>query len=234
VLVKKTILLLLASLAAAALPGSVSGQVDLVSRTIWRGFDLLHDNHAAIQPGFTVDFGDSGFALNVWSSFALSDRGVLKEADEIDLTFSYAWAMAPGWEVTAGLIGYGYGFARGFSISNDTSLEAFATVAGTGLPLTPTLSAYYDFNLGSGFYISLGGSHEIEVNEEVRLELGGLIGFNGGQYIERSAFSNIDIYARMALTIGKLTLTPSLNVMVPLLDEVNEEIEIWFGLSVGI
>jgi len=52
-------------------------------------------------------------------------------------------------------------------------------------------------------------------------------------YIERSAFSNIDIYARMALTAGKVTLTPSLNVMFPLLEEVNEEMEIWFGLSVA-
>ena len=231
---KRIVLCLLLCLVAGPLSGAVSGQVDLVSRFIWRGFDLLHDNHAAVQPGFTVELGSSGFALNIWSSFALADRGVLKEADEVDVTFSYAWAMAPGWEVTAGLIGYGYGFARDFSISNDTSLEAFATVAGTGLPLTPTLSAYYDFNLGSGFYVSLGGSHEIEVNEKVRLQLGGQIGFNGGQYIDRSAFSNIDIYARMALTVGKLTLTPSLNVMVPLLDEVNEDMEIWFGLSVEI
>ena len=33
---------------------------------------------------------------------------------------------------------------------------------------------------------------------------------------------------------GKLTLTPSLNVMVPLLDEVNEDTEIWFGLAVAL
>lgn len=231
---RKAVLLLLTCLAAAALPGAVSGQVDLVSRYVWRGFDLLPGNHAAVQPGLAIDFGESGFALNVWSSFALSARGVLKDADEIDLTFSYAWRLSPGWEGMAGLIGYGYGFARDFSLKDDASLEAVVSVAAIGLPLSPTLTAYYDFNLGSGFYVSLGGRHEIKVNEEVTLELGGLIGFNGGQYIERSAFSNIDIYARMALTAGKLTLAPSLNVMVPLLDEVNEETEIWFGLTVEI
>ena len=231
---KKIVALMLLCLAAAVLPAAVSGQIELVSRFVWRGFDLLPDNHAAVQPGLSVDLGDSGFVLDVWGSFALAERGVLKAADEIDLTVSYAWTMAPGWEATAGLIGYGYGFARDFSIRDNTSLEAFAAVAGTGLPLSPTLSVYYDFNLGNGFYVSLGGSHEFELNETLKVELGGLIGFNGGQYIERSTFSNVDIYMRLGLAVGRLTLTPSLNVMVPLLDEVNEDTEIWFGLAVGI
>jgi hypothetical protein len=48
--VKKIIPLLLVCLVGAALPltGAISGQVDFVSRYIWRGFDLLPDNHAAI------------------------------------------------------------------------------------------------------------------------------------------------------------------------------------------
>jgi len=231
---KKIVALLLLCLAAEVLPAVISGQIELVSRFVWRGFDLLPDNIAAVQPGLSIDFGDSGFVLDVWGSFALADRGVRMDTDEIDLTVAYAWTIAPGWEATAGLIGYGYGFARDFSIRDDASLEVFAAVAGTGLPLSPTLSVYYDFNLGNGFYVSLGGSHEFELNETVKVELGGLIGFNGGQYIERSAFSNVDIYMRMGLAVGKLTLTPSLNVMVPLLDEVNEDTEIWFGLAVAL
>ena len=57
---KRFVLLLLICLAGAALtlPGAVSGQVDLVSRYIWRGFDLLPDNHAAIQPALTIDLGE--------------------------------------------------------------------------------------------------------------------------------------------------------------------------------
>jgi hypothetical protein len=232
--VKKMALLLLACLAGAALPGAVSGQVDLVSRFIWRGFDLLPDNHAAIQPELTVDLGASGFSLNVWSSFALSGRGVLQNADEIDVTFSYSWKMAHGWEATGGFIGYGYWFADGFSFRENTTLEVYASVAGTDLPLAPTLAVYYDLNLGKGFYISLSGSHELKVTETVSVEVGGLIGFNGKQYIERSGFSDIDLYARVPLTVGRMTLTPSLNVMIPLLNEVNEDTEFWFGLAAGI
>jgi hypothetical protein len=234
--VKKIIPLLLVCLVGAALPltGAISGQVDFVSRYIWRGFDLLPDNHAAIQPSLTVDLGKSGFALNIWSSFALAHRSVFKRCDEIDVTLSYAFKLPEDWEVTAGLIYYSYWFADDFSFKNNTSPELFATVARTDLPLSPTLAVYYDFNLGSGLYVTLGGSHEVKLSEKVSVELGGLIGFNSRQYIDRTGFSDIDLYAKVPVTVGRLTLTPSLNVMIPLLKEVNEDTEIWFGFSAAI
>jgi len=230
---KGFILLLLASLLSTTptLPGAVSAQIDLVSRYIWRGFDLLPDNHAAIQPAFTVDLGESGLALNVWSSFALAQRGTFKYSDEIDLTLSYAFKMPESWELTAGFIHYGFWFADGFKFKLNTSLEVYAAIAKTDLPLSPTLSVYYDFNLGSGLYVTLGGSRELKVNEKMSLEAGGLIGFNSRQYIDKTGFSDIDLYVKLPLTMGKLTLTPSLNVMIPLLTEVNEDAEIWFGFS---
>jgi hypothetical protein len=225
--------LLLLHVAAATLPAAVTGQIDLVSRSVWRGFDLLPDNRAAIQPGVTFEFADSGFSLDLWGSFALADRAVLRDADEIDVTLAYACEPLPGWELSGGLICYGFWFADDFNFKDNISLEAFAAIAATGLPLEPTLSFYYDFRLGRGFYVSLGGGHEIRLNETTGLELGGLIGFNGGLYIERRAFSNIDLHARLALTAGRVTLAPSLHVMFPLLEEINEETEIWFGLSVA-
>jgi len=49
---KKSVLYLLVCLVGAALPlpGAVSVQVDLVSRYVWRGFDLLPENHFWYQP----------------------------------------------------------------------------------------------------------------------------------------------------------------------------------------
>ena len=233
---KKFALLLFACLASTILPlpGTVAIQADLVSRYIWRGFVLLPDNHAAIQPSLSIDLGESGFSLNVWSSFALAQRGVFKYSDEIDVTLSYAFKMPEGWELTAGFTNYGYWFADDFKFKDNTSQEVCATIAKTDLPLSPTLSVYYDFNLGSGLYVTLGGSHELKINEKVSLEVGGLIGFNSKQYIDKTGFSDIDLYAKLPLTVGKLTLAPSLNVMIPLLDEVNEDTEIWFGFSAAI
>jgi hypothetical protein len=228
---KKVTLLLPVFLVGVLLPGAVSGQVDLVSRYIWRGFDLLPENHGAIQPSFTVDLGRSGFSLNVWSSFALAQRGTFKYSDEIDLTLSYAFKVPEDWELTVGFIHYGYWFADGFRFKDNTSQEVFATITRTDLPLSPALSVYYDFNLGSGLYIILGGSHELKLSERISMEMGGLIGFNSKQYIDKTGFSDIDLYAKLPLTAGRLTLTPSLNVMIPLLDEVNEETEVCFGFS---
>ena len=142
--------------------------------------------------------------------------------------------MPESWELTAGLIHYGYWFADDFTFKASTSLELYATIARTDLPLSPTLSVYYDVNLGSGLYVSLGGSHELKVNEKMSLEAGGFIGFNSRQYIDKTGFSDIDFYVKLPLTLGKLTLTPSLNVMIPLLDEVNEDVEIWFGFSAAL
>ena len=230
---KRTLLLLLLCLARTTLPlpGAVSPQVDMVSRYIWRGFDLLPDNHPAIQPSLTIDLGQSGFSLNVWSSFALANRTDFKYSDEIDLTLSYDFKMPEGWELSAGFTHYGYWFAQDFSFKDGTTQEIFATVTRTDLPLSPTLSLYYDFNLGSGLYVTLGGSHELKVSEKVSMELGGLVGFNSRQYIDKTGFSDIDLYIKAPLALGRVTLTPSLNVMLPLMDEVNEYTEIWFGFS---
>ena len=230
---KRFFLPLLLCLAGTALPlpGAVQGQVDLVSRYVWRGFDLLPDDHAAIQPSLTIDLGESGFSLNLWSSFALAQRGMFKYSDEIDVILSYDFKMPEGWELSAGLIHYGYWFAEDFNFKDATSQEVYATVAGTDLLLSPTLSVYYDFNLGSGLYVTLGGSHDLKLSERIRMEMGGLIGFNSRQYIDKTGLSNVDLYIKAPLVLGRVTLTPSLNVMLPLMDEVNEDTEIWFGFS---
>lgn len=220
--------------AAALLSGAVSGQVDLVSRYIWRGFDLLPDNHPAIQPSLAINLGASGFSLSVWSSFALAQRGFFKYSDEIDMTLTYAFKVPEGWEVAAGFIHYGYWFAEDFSFKDNTSQEVYVTAARTDLPLSPRLSLYYDFNLGSGLYVTLGGSHELKASEKASVEIGGLVGFNSRHYIDKTGFSDISLYVKAPLALGKLTLTPSLNVMIPLLDEVNEDTEIWFGISAAL
>ncbi|HOW44345.1 MAG TPA: hypothetical protein PK919_04130 [Candidatus Aminicenantes bacterium] len=229
---KIALLLALAAATLLPLPGSVSGGVDVVSRYVWRGFDLLYDNHPAVQPYLNAGLGDSRFSLGIWSSFALASWSEYKAANEIDLTLAYDFAMPEGWELAAGATLYGYWFAEDFRFGDATSPELFASLTRSDLPLSPCLSVYYDLNLGSGLYATLGGSHEWKLAEKARLEAGGLIGFNSRQYIEKTGFSDIDLYVRAPLSLGRATLVPSLNVMVPLMDEVNEATEFWVGISI--
>jgi hypothetical protein len=230
---KKVTLLLLVFLLGVLLPlsGAASVQVDLVSRYIWRGFDLFPDNHAAVQPSFSVDMGKTGLSVGVWSSFALAKWDDFRAANEVDITLTYTFRTPEEWEVCAGFTHYGFWFAKGFTFKDNTSQEIFVTAARTDLPLSPALAVYYDLTLGSGLYVTLGGSHELKLSEKTKLDLGGLIGFNSRQYIDKTGFSDIDLRAGMPLALGRMTLTPSLNVMIPLMDEVNEDVEFWLGFS---
>jgi hypothetical protein len=231
---KKIALLLgLVAVTLLPLPGSVSGGVDVVSRYVWRGFDLLYDNRPAVQPYLNVGLGDSGFSLGIWSSFALARWSEYKAANEIDMTLSYDFAMSEGWELSAGATLYGYWFAEDFRFRDATSPELFVSLTRSDLPLSPCLSVYYDLNLGSGLYATLAGSHEWDLAEKATLEAGGAIGFNSRQYIQRSGFSDITLYAKAPISLGRATLVPSLNVMVPLMDEVNDSAEFWVGISVS-
>jgi hypothetical protein len=227
-------LIILLAVMAPPLAGEVSGEIALVSRYIWRGFDLLPENKPAVQPYVAVDLGKSGLSVGVWSSFALANWDAYRGADEVDLSLAYSFKMPEGWEATAGFTNYGYWFTPEFTCKNGTSQEFFATLARSDLPLSPKLSVYYDVNLGSGLYATLEGSLTEKLGERLSLAAGALIGFNSRQYIERTGFSDIDLYLRAPLELGRVELTPSFNVMVPLMDEVNEHTEFWFGLTAAL
>lgn len=232
---KKTVLLLcVLAVTLSPLPAQASGGIDLVSRYIWRGFDLLPQNRPALQPYADITLGASGFRVGLWASFALAKWGEYKGANEVDLSLAYDFAMPEGWELSAGVTLYGYWFAEDFRFRDATSPEVFATLAWSGLPLSPELSLYYDLNLGSGLYASLGGSHEWGLGEKAALEAGGALGFNSRQYIEKTGFSDLSFYAAVPLSLGRAKLTPSLNVMIPLMDEVNDETEFWLGLALAL
>ncbi|HEX7928468.1 MAG TPA: hypothetical protein VF678_12815 [bacterium] len=101
--------------------------VDIVSDYVVRGVDQYKGAFAfhekddgplnvspAIQPSFTL-FGGNGISLNVWMSFAVSDRSPdndkgfagLSKLDELDYTLAYDWSNKLG-AFTAGIIAYTY------------------------------------------------------------------------------------------------------------------------------
>ncbi|MCX6561238.1 MAG: hypothetical protein NTZ26_12090 [Candidatus Aminicenantes bacterium] len=89
-------------LAAAPASAQLSAQADLVSRYIWRGFDLFSPNNGAFQPSLTYAFGGSGFSANIWISFALGDRALYRADDETDLTVTYAFKTPESLALAAG------------------------------------------------------------------------------------------------------------------------------------
>ncbi len=229
ILTALAVLLLAAAAPAAA---QLSFQVDAVSRYVWRGFDLFAPNNAALQPSLTYAFGETGLSANVWTSIALGDRSTYRYADEIDLTLAYAVPVSEAVDVTVGLIHYGWYFDQAFSFKGSTTQELFVTAGLSRAFLQPTLAIYYDLNLGSGLYASLKIGHSLALAEKLPLGLSAALGYNAGQWIEGSGFSDLNLGASLPFTAGAVTLAPMINWTIILMDEVNTENEIWLGLSI--
>jgi uncharacterized protein (TIGR02001 family) len=213
------------------LEAGTSYQLTLTSRYIWRGFDMNPPNKLAFQPSITHDFGDSGFSLNLWGSFSFEN----KQANEADATLSYRFKTPEKYSLSVGFTHYGWYFAKNFSFKKNTTQEAYISVGLPKMYLNPTLTFYYDFNNGDGYYALLGVGHSVKVSGEINANVSASLGYNGKQWIDKSGFSDLNLGVTVPLKIDKITVSPFLNVVFILLDAVNPGVnhETVFGVSVA-
>lgn len=204
-------------------------QVDFSSRYIWRGFDLNPQNQPVLQPSITHSFGDSGFSVNVWGSFSFEN----KELHEADLTLSYDFKTAENFSLSIGLIHYGWYFTEGFDFGDHTTQEIYITAGLPKVILGPSLSVYYDFNNGDGFYVSLGLGHSVQLSDQLNLDLSASLGYNGEQWIDESGFSDLNLGLSVPFKIDKISISPFVKITFVLMDAVNPEVdnEFAFGAS---
>jgi len=213
----------------------VSGQADIVSRYIWRGFDIYPENKPAFQPSLTFDFGNSGLSVEAWFSFAASNRAEFKTADELNLIVSYALPTGENVDLSAGLIHYVYYRTPGFTYRNDTSREVFVEAGLPNVFARPSLAVFYDFDLGDGLYAQLSGSLDAPLSENVVPEFSLALGYNGKQYQkEKAGFSDLSCTLSLPLQSGGVSITPFCNLTFIFLRAVNpSKSEFFFGLSVS-
>lgn len=205
--------------------------LDFNSRYMWRGFDLNPNNKPVLQPSVTFTLGDSGLAVNFWGSIAFGN----KTLHETDITLSYDFSNLKNVSLSVGFIHYGWYFSDDFKFKDNTTQEFYITAGLPKVPLNPTLSLYYDINNGDGFYAALAIGHGLKLTESVSLDLSASLGYNGGQWIEESGFSNLDFGVSVPLRLDKTTISPFLGVTIILLDEVNPGVdnEIFAGVSLA-
>ncbi|MFQ6084036.1 MAG: TorF family putative porin [Candidatus Aminicenantia bacterium] len=213
------------------LNADVGYQLDLTSRYIWRGFDLFPQNNPALQPSITYNFGESGFSIQLWCSFSLSKRNRLKYSDEIDLTLTYNFKISEDFSLQAGFTHYGWYFAENFSFKDSTTQEFFVSAELIDVFLRPTLTVYYDTNLGDGFYILLESGHSVKLSHTVTIDLSTSLGYNAGQWVEDSGFSDLNFGVSIPFKLNNLTISPFFNYTLVFLDSINKNNEIWFGIS---
>ncbi|MGD8536711.1 MAG: hypothetical protein PVF66_12755 [Candidatus Aminicenantes bacterium] len=202
------------------------------SSYIWRGFDLNPIQKMVLQPSVDYTFGKSGLALNLWSSFSFVNRN----SNEIDLTLSYTFKTSKNLRLNAGLIHYGWYLVEDFSLENDTSHEIFVSAGLPNLMTHPTVTVFYDFTNGDGFYLQLETDHSITITQSIQTELSASLGYNGGQWLAEGVdpgFSDLNIGLAVLFEYKGWNITPFVNYTYVLLDALGNDSFFWFGVGVG-
>ncbi|MCH7783607.1 hypothetical protein IID62_11140 [candidate division KSB1 bacterium] len=209
---------------------SVSGSVAFVTKYIWRGYNIVDD--PAIQPSLDFGFGESGFSANVWYSAGLSKRDKNGAADELDFTLDYSTSLANGAAISLGFIYYTFPNQDNFDFGDHATPEIYAAFT-PGVPyLSPTLTLYYDFNLGDDLYATIGIDHTAEAGEG-SVGASALLAYNNGQFGANSGFSHVELSVFAAIPAGAFEIAPSLTFFGLFEDTVNPDNEIYFSLNVG-
>ncbi len=231
------VLAMAAGVSMTALPTSAAAQVSVdleaagVYNYAWRGFQLA--DAFVVQPSLTLGFGETGLALNVWGSAALTDRDIYEGADELDFTLTYDMAVGESAAVSIGYIQYT--FPNGADDATHSE-ETFASFSFDNT-LAPSLLLSYDFGLADAFYASAGVGPEFEISDVGVLGLGASIGVSNYALDEagdqKFGFNDLQGSASLGLTLGSLAVTPFAGVSYAA-DEINpDNTEFWGGVSIG-
>ena len=208
---------------------TASADVGVLSKYVWRGYELSHDS-AVIQPSMSV--GYKGFGMNLWANldtaFDDMDPTTKNESDltETDLTLSYDGSLGPV-TLGAGVIYY--------SLTGVDTQEIYVRF-GLDIPLSPSITAYRDIAEFNGWYFNLGVSYSFALPKNISFGLSGSIGY---YYSTDDAFVTINdqlvattdrynalhdglLSANLTIPFGKfVTVTPSISYSFPLSDDAD-------------
>jgi uncharacterized protein (TIGR02001 family) len=222
------LLLVLPSMALSEV--AFDADVTFVSEYIWRGFDAIADDRPAVQPSVTMVFGQSGLWLNLWSAIALADT----EFVELDLVAGYDRPLSEHFAFSIGAGYFTFPSMPHYPDENSTTPEAYVGMTACSVPFSPSVTLYYDFNLGDGIYATLSFCRDFEVKgKAVHLSL--LTGYTR-QYRGIGVdpgFSDVCLGLSTDVGFKGVMVTPSINYVIVPNETINDENEFWAGLSIG-
>jgi uncharacterized protein (TIGR02001 family) len=178
---------------------SVSADVTVASKYVWRGLRLTDD--PVLQPSLTVDY--KSLNLNVWGNTDLTDaNGTPGEMNELDYTLSYSFVVNKV-NLTLGVIQYTFPHT-----DFEPTTEIYGS-AGLDMLLSPTVNVYYDSDEVGGVYGPVGISHSFALREvrgiSPSLDLSGSIGYatsnwNEGYYgVDSAGLVDLALTAGLAI-----------------------------------
>lgn len=189
----------------------VSGgaSVDVMSNYVWRGFKL--SNGIVVQPSVGVTY--NGFGISLWANYDAD----LNEHNETDLTLNYSRGIGR-FNIEAGYIYYALDAV-------DDTQEIYLSV-GYDTLLNPSLTLYYDFDMGKGAFITASIGHDVDVADNMSLSLTASVSYNlDNEYSigDFSGFHNGEISASLSIPLSEyISVVPVMAYTFALSDDAKD------------
>ncbi len=247
-----------ASARTARAQATVGADLGLFSGYVWRGVSLT--NRPVGQPNAYVAFpaGNASVTVGGWANV---DLGRYNDADDfsqsggvssLNLSEFDPWAEVSVPVGKATLTGgvVGYVFPNDFGATEDFNTWEVYGKVGLGVPLSPKLAVYYDFDKVNGAYFEGSVSHSLPLGSALSLNLGALGGFSAGQAEADSpnelnnffenGFTHLDLSAGVPISAGIFSIAPVIHFLVNG-DEITKftapgdesDVKLWGGLTVS-
>ncbi|MCC6573861.1 MAG: hypothetical protein IT462_08720 [Planctomycetes bacterium] len=224
---------------------SISAEVDVVSKYIFRGWDV-YDDRPAFQPSFTLNTPNVGLGFSVWGSWALSGReeheASTKTLDEIDLTFFFRrrfWQL----EFGVGHISYIYPNTDGHAGTTSelfTDVRFYVPALPAFVPVSVYGQLFYDYDKGNDYYLRFGADAgpNLTVAENITLTfpLQFWVGYNHGQLNVDSAIADVNFGAGVQVGWRCLWAKLVVNYTITPEDTINphDDGEFWALFALGV
>lgn len=210
--------------ALAAIEVTGSAYVGYFDKYLWRGYDLS-GSLPVVQGG--VNLSSNGFTLGYWTNIQTkTDDGegfVGGDATETDITIDYTFSPVDKLNVSVGNIWYALDGLE------DTK-EVYLGLS-LGVPLTPTVKVYYDYDMAeeNGLFYTASVSHSVGVTDKLSIGASALVSYNDESDYAVGDYSDWHNYelgasATYALT-DQLSITPSFLFSSPISDEAKDAID---------
>jgi len=225
----------------------------IMSKHIWRGFDRF-DDKGAVQPSINLDWFGTGFSSTVWSCWALSSGSENQEEIDYVVAYSgsclqdtpYATNYSVNWiyydypntaseAADAQEIGVGFSWLRLIPLGNSALVPSYYVGK-----VWPARSDAINRECGGWVHI-LGLSYDLSVpgflpgKSEQVIHLSTEMVYNdgmGGGSVDHD-WSHVLLGISTGIAIGDVTIRPELNYQISMDDSVNDENELWCGLSIS-
>ena len=220
-----------------------------VSKYIWRGYDLF-DDHAAFQPSVNLDLFGSGFSVNAWGSIPMGSGNGINDFQEYDYTLAYStsvFADQPyALDLGANYIYYDFPKVNSRAVPDtqelglSCALPNLIKIGNSALvpsyyigKLWPTYSSL-GFDVAGGYH-SFALGYELSIPKtDYSLNLSTDINYNDGMFGADHDWSHATIGLSSSLPVGPATFTPFLYYQISLDESVNNEDELFGGISASI